>query len=501
MNPRRSVSLRRPFGWSCAALLVASAAGCGDDAETPSSGGEGGGAGASSVATSSGASTADATSTSPGSTSSTTSDGGGGTGGAGGDGSEGGGGAAASDFVLFDISESDASDREHEPAMVVTDDGRIVVAWLAFVPDPNDYYHIDYRISDDRGETWGAVQTMPQQPGNNVSANASLDVDADGVVYLAYGSLLRSQTDRENVRVHLATLAPGDETFSDPVEVTDPDEAAGIYDQPAITINDDGDWVVTYGQGNPALTATWMAAQRSTDEGETWDKVIPSQSVSNHFQNLIHPCKAPGTDRLYLFYLDAEHGLTLWRSEDGGRTWPVDQRTAVQSPDEDASVSTGLDSNCVASGDEVWAVYGLTGSDPGGGQTLAQLTDVRLAHSSDGGATIDSRSTVHDAGGGTSYLMPHISLAADGTIDLTYVAGDGPDDEAASFRHARSTDGGLTFSPSTALVAPVTYELERADETWFGDYTALAHHDGTLFGAVLDNSSGRTHVVFFRSAP
>jgi hypothetical protein len=171
----------------------------------------------------------------------------------------------------------------------------------------------------------------------------------------------------------------------------------------------------------------------------------------------------------------------------------------VQSTLEDASVSTGLDSNCVARGDEVWAVYGLTDFDPGGGQTLARLTDLRLAHSSDGGASFDRRTTVHDPEAGTSFLLPHLAIEDDGSLDLSYVAGQGPDDETASFRRSRSTDGGVTFGPSEVVVEPVTYELDRADDTWFGDYTGLDWDSGSLFGAVLDNASGTSHVWFFRT--
>lgn len=492
------MSLHRTSTRALASAFLLVAAACGDDStSSTSAAGTGGGGGEGPTSSTGPSSSPSATST--GATTGTGGDPG--SGGAGGEGTGGGTGGDAPAIELFDISVSETSFREHEPQVIVTPAGRVVVSWLAAQMDASDYYHINYRVSDDRGETWGPIEEMAQKPDNNISANATLAQDEDGTVYLAYGSELRTQTDRQNVRVHLARLAPNEDTFGEPMEVTDPKEPAGIYDQPAITINDAGDWVVTYGQGSPSLSAAWMAAQRSDDGGETWDKVIPSQAVPNHFQNLIHPCKAPGTDRLYLFYLDAEFGLTLWRSEDGGVTWPEDNRVAVQAPEEDATVSTGLDSNCIARGDEVWAVYGLTDDDPGGGQTLARLTDVRLAHSSDGGATFDSRTTVHDPEAGDSFLLPHLALADDGTIDLTYVAGDGPDDEAASIRLARSTDGGATFEPSVAVVDPVTYELDRVDDTWFGDYTGLTVDGGELFGVVVDNSTGFSHVVFFKTAP
>ncbi len=464
-----------------ACFLVLSAPACGDDSVASS--GTGGDA-----------STAETTSTSTaGSTS--------GTGGAGGSGGEGGAGGAPEASIRFDISTTGEATREHEPQVLVTDAGRVVVTWVVARPTPSNYFQIQYRVSEDRGETWGEIGSMAQAEDNNVSSNATLAVDDGGTVYLAYASLERTQTTRENVRVHLARLAPDQAFFGDPEEVTDPEEAAGLYDQPAVTVNDAGHLIVTYGQANPALTAAWMAAQRSEDGGATWDKVIPSQDVPNHFQNLIHPCKAPGTDRVYLFYLDAELGLALWRSEDGGATWPTDQRIAVQAPEEDGTVSTGLESNCVARGDEVWAVYGLTDSDPGGGQTLARLNGIRLAHSSDGGTSFDVRSSVEDPAAGTSYLLPRISLADDGAIDLTYVAGQAPDDPSASFRRARSTDGGLTFGPSVSLVEPVTYELDRGDDTWFGDYTGLTWNGGSLFAALVDNSSGQSHIVFLRTAP
>jgi hypothetical protein len=451
-------------------------AGCGDDGET---GGTGGGAGTGGAATAT-------TTTDAASTASTSA------------GVGGGGGEGALEVASTIISESDQSDHEREAQIAVTGAGRVVVAWMDVNPDPEDYFHIAYRVSDDRGATWGDITSIALPEDNNVGANNTLAVGPGGEVWLCWASQLRTPTDRENQRVFVARLGADEGSFGEPIQVTDPEIVVGVYDQPAITVTEEGHLVVSVGQASPSLSAVWASMHRSEDGGQTWERTIPSQEEApGTYQNLIHPCRAAGSDRIYLFYVDEEIGLALWRSEDAGRTWPTDQRAQVHELGELNQISTGLEGNCVARGDEVWAVYGKSHDDAGSGDTLPTVYDLRLAHSSDGGETFDRWTSIGDAAVGPTYELPHIAVAEDGTLAVTYVAGEGDGDEAASFRLARSTDGGVTFAPSIPVLDPVTLELTRSSAATFGDYSGLQFEGEVLYGAMTDNASGEGHIAFF----
>ncbi len=435
-------------------------------------------------------------------TSSSSTSGSGGRGEGGGTGGAGGSGGAATPPKETLVSKSSQSSSEHEPQLVVTSKGRVVASWVDFNADPTNIYHVAYRVSDDLGATWGDVTSIPLPSDNNIASNTGLAANAAGDVWFVYGSEYVDMSGvRSHQRVFLAKLGAAAKTFDAPKELTDPSEQVGVYDQPAVSVTPKGDLLVTYGQADVSLASAWLVLQRSSDGGATWTKSAPLMSESMEtYQNLAKPCVAPSGGDMYLYYSDGELGLTLWRSANDGSTWSPDARVAVQADSEMSTVSTMLDGNCVARGDEVWAVYGLT-DQFGSHAEVSRLTHVRLAHSGDGGKTFDRRVTVDDAAVGPYYLLPRIALQPDGTLDLAYYAGTGEGDVKASYRHARSTDGGKTFAPSTTLRTPITYELSRSTEQWFGDYMGLVAHDGALLGTFIDNSAPQAHVVFFASAP
>lgn len=425
--------------------------------------------------------------------------GGGEAGGASAGGSGGDGGGAEPPFVT-PISVSEHSTSEHEPQLVVGQGGRVVASFNAFNADPTNFYHIEYAISDDLGATW-ALTSIPLPEDNNIGSNATLAAASDGTIYLAYATEYVNQSGvRSAQRVWLARLPADESTFSEPTEITDPADVVGVYDQPAITVTPANDLLITYGQAPPALDSLVLVTQRSEDGGDTWTKDTPVAPVTDIYTNLFHPCIAQDTNRVYLLHASSELRVGLWRSDDGGVTFPEDQRIAVPSGDEPGYASTMVDGNCVAAGDEVWMVYGVTNQPSMDGASVPRLTHIAVAHSSDGGETIDRRVLVQDASAGPYYLLPRLAHEGGGIIDLTYYAGEKQGDAQATYRRARSTDGGVTFQASVAVHGPVFYELSRTNERWFGDYLGLVHHDGSLYGVFVDNHAPQAHVAFFSQA-
>ncbi len=417
-------------------------------------------------------------------------EGGGGQGGVGGD-----GGQAAKAAKVEIISVSDDSTSEHEPQLIVGADGRIVATWNAFNADPTNFYHVEYRVSDDLGASWGPVISIPLADDNNIGSNTTLAAAADGTIYFAFATeYVNQQGVRSAQRVWLASLPPSEAEFGTPLEVTDPAEAVGVYDQPAITVTPAGDLLITYGQAPPDLQSSTLVTQRSEDGGLTWTKDIPMPKGGPQYMNLFHPCVS--AERVFLLYADDDLGVALWRSEDGGKTFPPENRVPVAAEDEQGTASMMVDGNCVAEGDEVWAIYGIASNPWGSAGNVPRLNNISIAHSSDGGATFDWRSRVEDTSVGPHYLLPRMA-GAGGVIDITYYEGEKQGDATASYRHARSLDGGETFAPSTVVFEPVLYDLQRTTEQWLGDYMGVKVVDGGVVGVFTDNSAPQAHIAFF----
>ncbi len=416
--------------------------------------------------------------------------------GAGGSAGAPGGAGGAAPVVDQVISTPASSSSEHEPSIAVTPDGRVVAAWIAF---ETASYQIAYRVSPDGGGSWGDVQLLPLDGDQNIAANTSLSAAPDGTVYLAYGAEHVDATGtRSHVGVYLAKLAPGAAEFSTPVEITDPKAPAGVYDQPFVAVTSKG-LFLAYGEFSANLTTSRLTTRFSPDGGKSWSVSSLSTKSLTGFMNGVQLCRPPSGDRAYLYAVDSDLGLALWRSDDGGKSWssPIQ----VEAAGEQGGLTYMREGNCVADGDDVYILYGL--SDDLSQQShnmVAPLSRLVLAHSADGGKSISSRTDVGDKAAGSHYLLSRLASEGGGVLDLTYYAGSGEGDAQASYRFARSTDRGKSFGPSIAIRTPVLYELKRTTEQWLGDYMGLVWQGGRYYSAFVDNSAPAAHVVV-HSAP
>jgi hypothetical protein len=298
---------------------------------------------------------------------------------------------------------------------------------------------------------------------------------------------------RSSVGVYLATLDPGAQKFGAPVEVTDPGAPAGVYDQPFVAVTSQG-LFLGYGEFSKDLTTAKLTTRFSPDGGKSWSVSSLSPKSPFGFMNGVQLCRPPSGDRAYLYAVDSDVGLALWTSDDGGKSWssPVQ----VEANGEQGALTYMREGNCVADGNDVYILYGLSDdlSQVSHGQ-VAPLNRLVLAHSADGGKSIASRTDVGDKSAGSHYLLSRLASEGGGVLDLTYYAGKNEGDVKASYRFARSTNGGHSFAPSSAVRQPLLYELQRTTAQWLGDYMGLVWQDGRYYSAFVDNSSPSSHVV------
>jgi len=391
------------------------------------------------------------------------------------------------------ISSSPSSFVQAETSVARAENGFVAVAWIDIPMSGKST--IGYAISTSDGDTFGPPATIAS-PAGRLASDPSVAVDAAGNFYVAWvGYYADAQGNPSDMHVYVAKAAKGATSFGAPLEVSNPAFANQTHDKPWITITSDGTLVVTYAVATKVQSR--LVASHSKD-GLSWQESVILQGASA-FWNLAYPCAPKGGKRLWVTYLtftnDVAVGLTY--SDDDGQTWiPLLQNTTVSLPSEPVSFD---DPTCVAQGNEVWVSYGLSKEPPGQMESTKSYA-IRLAHSSDGGKTIDARIDAHDGAAGPFYIHPQMALEQSGAIDLVYYAGKMDKDKAGVYRWSRSDKPLGGFSPSAAVESPVTFLQDRADPRWLGDYTGAFWTGKKLYNSYVVNATGTSHVAFARVA-
>jgi hypothetical protein len=401
---------------------------------------------------------------------------------------------------------------EHEPFIAVSPGGRVGVSFLSILSSGVAYTE-GYRISNDRGTTWGPATLFAVPKGTNVQANASVAAGDDGTLYMAWGAEEHVESGRSNQGVYVAKSAPGTTTFETPVLVTDPSTPVAVYDQPRVVVTHAGVVIVSWDETAPNGYTSWIQQARSTD-GTSWTLSYAVGSGSpESYRDMPRYCRPAGEGRIFLYYLDSD--VALWSediavalrySDDDGMTWsaPLDVTSEADELILDPTAAIG----CTTDGTNVWMVYGLTpeadlGGTQGGGAAPSSavehtMTRVRLAHSGDGGKTIDVRNDVMDTRVANRAMYPVLAYEGASTLDLAYYAGAFDNDTNGDLRRTRSTDG-MTFAPTVSIHHPLTLETNRAAPQWVGDYTGAAFQGGDLFLVYTDNATTASHIAFYRT--
>jgi hypothetical protein len=396
--------------------------------------------------------------------------------------------AAPPDMATLDpgvVSTSGHSQAESETHVAIAPNGYVAVAYIGITRTGSTN---GYRFSTDYGFTFQPADALDSPAGRETS-DPVLATDAKSNFYMSWVEFKRNaQGMPMDMHVFVAQAPAGTTKFANPVEVTDNPNGTDMYDKPWVLVTNDGALLVTY-----ARTSTGgIFAARSTDM-RTFSRATIVEDGG--FRNLVFPCQPPTGNRLYVTY-HAGGGIGLRWSDDAGATWPDTNRTAVAANGEMPAFE---DPTCAAAAEDVWMTYGLS-TDAFSTTASAKLEAIMLAHSPDGGKTIDTRANVQDTTTAMYALHPYLLREPSGALDLAYYAGSAEGDATGTLRRTRSTDGGKTWPATTVVKSPVVYTGRRDTPQWLGDYFGLAWGMGELYMSYATNTQSVVHVAFYRTA-
>ena len=384
-------------------------------------------------------------------------------------------------IVAHAISPSPLSAMEAETHISVAPNGYVASAWIDIQSGGSSTN--GYAFSKDRGATWEAVQAV-DSPGGRISSDPVLAVDGSSNFYMVWIGFHRGTSTPTDMAAYASVAPAGTTTFGPPVQISDPlDPSTVSLDKPWITVVKDT-ILATYTKFETGGSETIFAA-RSLD-GQTWRRSTVASGFGQ--RNLAMPCTAGG--RVWVVFWDDAVGFAVHWSDDRGATWPVGNVSSVGS----ASAGVFDDPSCVASSDtSMWVEYETSAA---GGTGAASA--IAVARSTNGGVSFDAPVIVQDT---VAAYHAQLAIEPGGTaIDLVYYGGTSESDRTASYRHARSTNGGVSFSPSVVIKQPLTFLTNRMSAQWLGDYVGVVVSDGQLFTSFTDNTTPAAHVWFARVA-
>lgn len=383
--------------------------------------------------------------------------------------------------VPADISSSPLSALEAETHVAVAPNGYVAAAWIGV--EAGGSSTSGYRFSTNRGDSWLPVSKV-DSPAGRVSSDPVLATDAQSNFYLVWIGFHVSTGTPTDMATYVSIAPHGTTSFGAPVQVSDPADPSTVsLDKPWITVTAAGTIIVTYAFFDPNGTATTIFAATSQN-GTTWSRT-PVVSGTGQ-RNLAMPCTAGG--RVWVVHNDDVSGTLLHWSDDQGVTWPSANAAPLGTP----SNATFDDPSCVAaSASSVWVEYESSTS----GATASSTIEV--AHSTTGGTTFGASVNVQD-----TPLAYHAQLALEpsGALDLVYYGGASEMDASGSYRRARSTNGGTTWTAGTVIKKPLTFLTDRTTQKWIGDYVGVATSGTDLFTVFTDNTTPASHVWFVRTS-
>ncbi len=378
----------------------------------------------------------------------------------------------------------------------------------------------------DAGTTWTLGGAVPLNGSFDLCADPALAADAKGNFYYSYlNSNITSQGVFRTNDVRVAKSIDGGKTFPKAVTVVVGGETAGtpLPDKDYIAVDTRpkspfiGNIYVTY-TDFPA-TNNLIAVTISRDSGKTWSAPTTLENIdrtrpitAQTWLTGSQPVVAPDGS-VFVFYTRASQAVGITasirfvKSKDGGRTWsqPADAAANLPTPGfynlNDGTPTFGTSSGfgvsvtvfptaAIAPDGTLYVVW----TDfPNGSCTRASVassghpscvnSDVRLATSTDGGATWSSPVKVSDDATSTDQFFPWIAIGPDGLLSLIWLDRRSDPNNVNYDAYYTNTADGRNFLPNVKISSATSI----VDDTYNGgDYNNLVVTSQGIFAVWND---------------
>ncbi len=447
--------------------------------------------------------------------------------------------ARAASFSIANVQVSHDSFAAHsEPAIAENPrNSNNLIAGSKFFTDPAHYqFKIGTFYTLDGGRSWHDAGLLPGFQAYVLTSDISIAFSATGVAYacvLAYDGAARSG-------IFVSRSTDGGKTWSAPTTVFLDTSGATFSDKPWIGVDrtrgpSRGTVYVAWnldsnstakrhdpdaGDGAPALLHDQQVAERqpvgldvarSTDGGQMFGPpVVVSVFDNTHFALGAIPQVAPNgvVSVAFLSFVDTSSGTTansidLVSSQDGGVTF-APQRTIVSSVN-------GLPNHLREGTFRNLSLPTFVVSPRDGSMVVAWAdirngdADILTSRSQSGGQTWTAPYRVnHDHfQNGKDQFQPALAVAPNGTYTCSWFdRRRDPADRLIDVDIAQSVDGGLTFGHNVritqkswdpAIDSPLPEG--KSDNTFIGDYQALAVDNQTVHPLWNDTQNGRSQEI------
>lgn len=394
-----------------------------------------------------------------------------------------------------------------------TDEELLVLANRLDAPD----FGCALQVSFDGGRGWVPTNPVPElPPGADKCYAPEVGFDADGTLYyLLVG--LEGRGNRP-MGAYLVTSDDQGRTFSEPRRVLGPRrfQVRMAIDR---SLGDGGRihlvWLRPSADppigGLPAPPNPIMAAH-SDDGGRTWSE--PVQVSDPDRERVVAPALAVGADgAVHVAYYDLKGDARDYRGQEGPvweGTWSV---VATSSADGGRHFAPGVVvDDGVAPAERVMLIFTMPApalAADRGGRLVAAWQDARhgdvdvlSARSTDGGRSWQGPVRVNDdqVGSGATQSLPQVAFSPNGRLDAVfYDRRHDPKDRYAHVMAASSTDRGATFTANVRVTSQPTdsrngqtYPIPSAEgQVEFGSRLGLASRDGGAVAAWTDTRNAR----------
>jgi hypothetical protein len=344
--------------------------------------------------------------------------------------------------------------------------------WLAQDPVEADRVAVAYEdgnspsacylgLSDDGGSTWDNLAVIGQEgrfpfpDGFDRCQRPATAFGPDGVLYYAVSALKPSSTFPPPAVILVLTSTDGGQSFSEPVQVQQDVEGASDLNI-AMIVGSGGELQLVWQANTPSPPS--IQASTSGDQGRTFSPpVLVSSPPGPHSRPNL--AVGPNDGVVHVVYIDGERQQSTGEaparvvsSSDGGATFAGEPTTAL-----DLRSCSSTDGSCQMDpqGNYTFnpSVSVATGPSPGqvyvagSGLDADGLFRLSFALSEDEGRTWErtERLGIRPGEGEHHQIVPSMSVAADGRIDIVYYDLEEPSGLENTFL-VTSRDGGVTFS-------------------------------------------------------